>query len=114
MTLRSFGQITPLQGGMLFLAGYGSSEEYGVRDLVRQIESDKIIACMKEGRRILKKVTKHDFGYSLDDWHNFLINDEKSSQSYMRSSTWKGVERTVIVELRNPERARLEALADQT
>ncbi|MCF4118880.1 hypothetical protein JMK10_19300 [Rhodovulum sulfidophilum] len=113
MTLRSFGQIMPLQGGMLFLAGYGSPEEDGVRDLVRQIDDEKIIENMKEGRRILQKVTAHDFGYSLHDWHNFLINDKKHSGHYMRASTWVGVERAVKAELRNPDRARLEALADQ-
>jgi len=113
MTIANFGMIVPLQMGMLMLAGYKLTRENGMTEMLRCNEASGAIIAMQEGRRILEKITEHDFGYSLGDWHNFLINDKKHSEHYMRSSTWIGVERAVKAELRNPDRARLEALADQ-
>ncbi|MFQ6550644.1 hypothetical protein AADZ90_022100 [Aestuariibius sp. 2305UL40-4] len=97
---------------MLFLSGFGSSQEDGVRDLVKMQEEARIIECMAQGRKMLKKVTGQDFGYSLAKWHDFLINDKKASKSYMRPSTWRGVENAIMIELRNPDRERLESLAE--
>lgn len=113
MTVRSFGQITPLQGDMLFLAGYGPSKELGVRDLVRQEGDLEIIEAIRRGAATLRKITNHDFGVSLAAWHAFLQNDSHHREEYMRPSTWGGIERAVKAEIQNPERARLEALADQ-
>jgi len=113
MTLRSFGQIVPIQVGMLMLSGYGRTPEDGVRDLVKMADDPEILAALVEGRRILKKVTDQDFGYSLRAWHDFLLSDEKEAKSYTRQTSWRGVERVVLAELQNPDRARLEELAEQ-
>lgn len=114
MTVANFGQIVPSQMGMLMLSGYRLTRENGRTEMLRCDEAAKVVTAMKEGRQILEKITKHDFGYSLDGWHNFLINDAKNSHGYMRSSTWGGVERAVKAEIENPDRASLEALANQT
>lgn len=114
MTVGGFGQIMPLQGDMLFLAGYGPSNELGNRSLVLQKGDDEIVAAITRGASNLRKITGKDFGVSLSAWHDFLKSNEPFRTEYMRSSTWEGVERAVKAELQNPERGRLEALADQT
>jgi hypothetical protein len=112
MTQKSFGQIVPLQGGMLFLAGYGPSGAEGIRDLEKKHDDPEIIAWMQEGRKTLRKLTGQDHGFSLMRWHDFLMNDAKESASYMRPRTWPAVERAISAELGNADRGRLEALAE--
>jgi len=91
MTIGGFGQIMPLQGDMLFLAGYGPPNELGSRSLVLQKGDDQIVAAITRGASNLRKFTGKDFGVSLIHWHNFLTNNEPFCAQYMRPSTWESV-----------------------
>lgn len=113
MTVGNFGQITPLQMGIFMLCGYRLTRERGMTEMLKSEKSLDAVETLIEGRRILRKVTGQDFCYSLSKWHDFLRTDEKTVKSYTRQITWRGVERAVLAELQNPDRERLEALAEQ-
>lgn len=111
MTIRSFGQITPLQGHMLTLAGHGPSGEDGVRDLARVELDTQVIEQIRSGAKALERTTGEDFGYSLRKWHAFLVDDPALKKQYMRSLTWRSVSKAILREIDNPDRSRLEDLA---
>ena len=55
MTIASFGRITPLQGDMLLLVGFGPSKHDGVRDLEMPAEFHGIVGNLRKGRDALEK-----------------------------------------------------------
>lgn len=111
MTLRSFGQITPLQGDMLLLAGYGPSNEDGVRDLILQDSDEKTVEQIRCGAAALERATKRNLGFSLSAWHNFLSTDETFKKQYLWPRTWKSVSHAIIGRIKDPDRIRIEDLA---
>ncbi len=113
MTMKSFGRIIPLQGFMLGLAGYGPSKQDGVRDLVQGQNDDEKINAIFENRSRLVKLTGVDFGFSLKEWHDHLLSVERLKRSYTHPYGWKGVEKAILAEIANPDRERLEALAEE-
>ncbi|MBL3554163.1 hypothetical protein [Rhodovulum sulfidophilum] len=113
MMIASFGRITPLQGDMLLLVGFGPSSRDGIRDLETPVEQSEILENIRKGREELVRSTGQDFSHSLQSWHNFLMSSEEFKRKYTHPYGWRNVERAVKAELRKPERARLEALADQ-
>jgi len=113
MTMRSFGRIVPLQGFMLGLAGYGPSKQDGVRDLVQsQNDAEKISAILENHSRLVKLIGA-DLGFSLKEWHRHLLSDEKLMRSYTHPYGWENVEKAILAEISNPDRERLEALAEE-
>ncbi|MDO5642149.1 MAG: hypothetical protein Q4G26_07140 [Paracoccus sp. (in: a-proteobacteria)] len=114
MSIRNFGQITSLQLAMLMLSGFQLTRENGATELIL-CENEKLsVMSMIEGSKILNKTTEQDFGYSLAKWHDFLVNSEKFSAQYMWPRTWDKVRDSVLREIANPDRSRLENLAGQS
>ena len=113
MTMMSFGNIVPLQGFMLGLAGYGPSKQDGIRDLILgQNDSEKIEAMFENHSRLVKLVDAN-FGFSLKRWHEYLLSDGKFRKSYTHPYGWVGAKKAILAEIANPDRARLEALAEE-
>ncbi len=113
MTMKSFGRIVPLQGDMLCLAGYGNIAGDGFRDIAYGDTEAAIVKNIREGSKILCKFTGKNFSFSLSDWHEYLLSDEKLKKSYTHPYGWNGVKKAILAEIANPDRARLEALAEE-
>ncbi|NSX56669.1 hypothetical protein [Parasulfitobacter algicola] len=114
MTMKSFGQIVPLQGFMLMLAGYGNSQEAGTRDLYRPAVEEELITNIKKGHELVAGLVDNDFGFSLSEWHKYLSTHENYSKQYKFSRSWERVEKAILTEIKNPNRADLERHAAQS
>lgn len=112
MTMKSFGKVAPLQMWVLMLAGYGITRMQGASDMVLPKDDDLIIKNIIEGKNNLIKYTDQDFGVSLKLWHEYLLSDEKYRSKYTYSHSWKGMSKAILAEINNPDRSRLEALAE--
>lgn len=110
MTISSFGQIMPLQGYMLQLAGYGPSDRTGARDMELPAALEDRVENVLAGQSHLLKITDYDHGILLSKWHKALLEDPKLSSQYCFVRTWPLVEQAILAQIENPERAQLEAL----
>lgn len=111
MTIRNFGYITPLQMAILMMCGLRLTRERGTSELLYSPEETLTIAAMNEGRLILRKITGEDFGFSLSAWHDFLSTDETFKKQYLWPRTWESVSRAVMKSIKDPDRLRMEELA---
>lgn len=59
-------RITPAQGAMLMLLG---------TDLPR-LRRDTLAQTISDGRAMLASITRKDFGYNPEAWHNYLCKSD--------------------------------------
>ena len=111
MTVSNFGQIMPLQGHMLFMAGYGPSKSEGSRGLEMPDDLNGRVENILVGRTRLIATTGHDFDVSLSDWHNALLGDPNFAAKYRFARAWRAVEKAILEQINNPDRKQVEALA---
>ena len=115
MTVKSFGEIMPLQGFMLMLAGYGASNSDGGADLILADEDEKYIENMIEGFRRLRiryPSTALDCRLSLRGWHRRLLDGSDSEKVYKFGFAWPDVEEGIVAQILNPRRGILEKEAE--
>ncbi|MDQ2094826.1 hypothetical protein [Rhodalgimonas zhirmunskyi] len=111
MAFVSFGEVKPLQGVMLRLAGYGPVEVDAGRDLVLAQDDGDYATNVATGAAQLRKLTRLDHGVSLADWHAALLTTPEFAWGYRSRPGWKAVEAAVVAQIERADRARLEGLA---
>lgn len=113
MTTRNFGKVSPLQMAMLMTAGYYLTRERGSSELLLSTDPNITMHSMYDGVSLLVKMTKMNFGYSLKQWHDFLLSSNIFSKQYRSPHSWPSVERAILTELSNPNRLALEEAAQR-
>ncbi len=113
MTTQSFGRIMPTQLSMLMLAGYNLTRAGGAQDIVRAEDDKTYLENMLSGQSLLIKCTQNDCGYSLKCWREYLKNHNEFSKDYTYGNAAPRVEKAILAEIANPDRERLEALAEE-
>ncbi len=111
MAFVSFGEVKPLQGVMLRLAGYGPVAVNGGRDMVLAGDDAAYAANLATGAEQLRKLTRLDFGLSLADWHAGLLKVPEQAWRYRSKPGWAPVEAAVLAQIARPDRLRLEQMA---
>jgi hypothetical protein len=104
MTMRPFGNVTPIQMDMLRLAGYGV--DYQARRIRLSRSDDERSKNMRAGRAGLRRATGHDFGFDLAAWHEFLASEEDES-GYRHPYAFGGVASAIRRAIGNKRRLRL-------
>jgi hypothetical protein len=103
MTIPGWGRVTPLQMGMLGLAGHDLDNQ-------EPSEEERRIAIAR-GRSFLVRMTGQDFGYDLNRWHEYLL--ESHSAQYRHPYAWRAVRPAVERAIEDSERLRLVAILEQ-
>lgn len=107
MTVPQYGQVTPLQAFMLSLGGIA---ERVPGEVVQDLDR---VDTMKRALRFLQKRTGQDFGYDIEQWHQFLQASDEFSEEYTFELAWKAVLKAVKKVIADPERLRLVELAQK-
>src|SRR5687768_465952 len=98
MTLRSFGNVVPIQIGMLELVGFESAE----RDMKPAKGFNARKRAMRKGLHSLQQTTGVDFGYDAAAWRDFLI-EFGDEFGYTHPYAYKTVDKAVLAALADPE-----------
>ena len=104
MTMRPFGNVTPIQMDKLRLAGYGV--DYQARRIRLSRSDDERLNNMRAGRAGLRRATGRDFGLDLGAWHEFLTSEEEES-GYRHPYAFRGVASAIRRAIGNKQRQRL-------
>ena len=110
MSVASFGQIMPIQGFMLNLAGFGPSEIPGQKDLVLPEDIAERAVNIRAGMDRLVELTGENHGVSLSDWHEALLASEKFSLQYRFARSWPAVEQAIQMQIIAADRSVVEKL----
>jgi hypothetical protein len=95
-------QLTPSQGAMLMLLG---------TDLPR-LRRNTLAQTIRDGRAMLRSITRKDFGYDPEAWHNYLCQTDYGG--YRWSDKQDGIRSQIQEAIDNPEwRASVEGLKDR-
>jgi hypothetical protein len=109
MTVKRYGRVTPLQMDMLGLGGEIC------RWYSQQAPSDQDrIDEMKMSRKTLRETVGCDFGYDLEAWHNYLLNNGEHSEEYTFAYAWHAVRPKILDMIKDPERFRLIRLIEMS
>lgn len=103
MTLMSYGRATPIQIDMLCLAG-GVSQQ---RDITTSACDEDRIESMRIARSQLVRRTTFDFGYDLQEWHRFLVDDVNDAFGYRHPYAWSTVKKAIERFIEDADRVRL-------
>lgn len=108
----AWGKVTPAQWAKLQLAG-NFIHRYGPRD--RPETDEARVKSMREGRELLRKLTRQDHGYDLAAWDALLRTDADDRRwGYRHPYGWHSTEAEVKRALTDPERLRLVALVESS
>lgn len=70
-------KLTPAQLGVVLICGN--------RPPMLRRENDSIDAVIRDGRDFLRKISRQDFGYDLQAWHDYLKESRVGGYTYART-----------------------------
>ena len=111
MTVRSFGQVMPLQGFMLMLAGYGHSIDDDSPDLVLATDQNQYVENICAGYselRLLWPDLAERLGVSLVDWRDEILKTEHLAKKYKFGVGWRDFDKCICAQIRMKDRSFLE------
>lgn len=103
MTIPGFGQITPVQGNLLLLAGYRLTRSQKFNEA--PIPDDEKVSLMRKGLQSLRSATGMDFGFDLSAWEQYLMSDRDSG--YRHPYAFRETRRRIAAAIDDPQRMRL-------
>lgn len=98
MTLRSFGNVVPIQMHLLQLVGYEATS----RDMRPVSGGNARKRAMRDGLHSLRRATGADFGYDAAAWREYLIEQDVET-GYTHPYAFSRVDKAVVAALADPK-----------